>query len=60
MEKIVCVTLIDGRLELNKKQRLAEIAAAVNISPDALNLIIRNCSESVLIPIKRIMLRNSN
>ena len=60
MEKIVCVTLIDGRLELNEKRRLAEIAAAVNITPDALNLIIRNCSESVLTPIKRIMLGNSN
>lgn len=54
------MTLIDGRLELNEKQRLAEIAAAVNISPDALNLIIRNCSESVLTPLERIMLGNSN
>lgn len=60
MEKIVCVTLIDGRLELNEKQRLAEIAVAVNISPYALNLIIRNCSESVLTPLERIMLGNSN
>lgn len=60
MEQIVCVTLIDGRLELGEKQRLAELAAAVNISPDALNLIIRKCSENVLTPNKKFMLGGSS
>ncbi len=59
LEQIVCVTLIDGRLELEEKNRLAEIAAAVNISPDALNLIIRVCSENVLTPNKKIRLGGS-
>jgi len=59
LEQIVCVTLIDGRLELEEKNRLAEIAAAVNISPDALNLIIRKCSENVLTPNKKIRLGGS-
>ncbi len=54
LEQIVCVTLIDGRLELEEKNRLAQIAAAVNVSPDALNLIIRKCSENVLTPNKKI------
>lgn len=57
MEQIVCVTLIDGRLELEEKKRLAEIAAAVNISTDALNLIIRKCSENVFTPNKKLRLR---
>ncbi len=56
MEQIVCVTLIDGRLELEEKKRLAEIAEAVSISVDALNLIIRKCSENVLTPNKKFIL----
>ncbi len=60
LEQIVCVTLIDGRLELGEKQRLAEIAAAVNISPDALTLIIRKASENVLTPNKKFLRGGSN
>lgn len=55
MEQIVCVTLIDGRLELEEKKRLAKIAKAISISLDALNLIIRKCSENVLTPNKKFM-----
>ncbi|MDD2228585.1 MAG: M48 family metallopeptidase [Candidatus Cloacimonetes bacterium] len=56
MEKLVFVTLLDGRLEPEEKKRLLEIAAMMNISVDATNIIIRKCSESYLAPNKKMNL----
>ncbi len=57
MEQIVFITLMDGRLEPEEKKRLNELAAKLNISSDALHLIIRKCSENYLAPNKKVMVK---
>lgn len=56
MEKLVCLTLSDGRLEPEEKKLLLEIATMLNISVDATNLIIRTNSESSLQPNRKMKL----
>ena len=57
LERIVFITLMDGRLEPEEKKRLMELGTALQVSPDALNLIIRNCSENYLAPNKKVMMK---
>ena len=57
MEQIVFITLMDGRLESEEKKRLYELASKLNVSQDALHLIIRKCSENYLAPNKKVMVK---
>lgn len=50
LERIVVVTLIDGRLEPEEKKRLFEISSMMNVSQDAMNLTIKKVSETYLAP----------
>jgi hypothetical protein len=50
LQRVVYLTLMDGRLEQEEKKRLIDIGASINISADAVNLIIREASEAYLEP----------
>jgi hypothetical protein len=57
LESIVLITMMDGRMEPEEKKRLYELATMLNISSDALNLIIRKSSEKYLAPNKKVMMK---
>mgnify|MGYP000858290818 CR=1 FL=1 len=50
LERIIAITLLDGRLEPEEKKRLFEISSMMNVSQDAMNLTIKRVSENYLAP----------
>lgn len=50
LERIVTVTILDGRLEPEEKKRLFEISRMMNVSQDAMNLTIKRVSENFMTP----------
>ncbi len=53
LERIIAVTVLDGRLEPEEKKRLFEISRMVNVSQDAMNLTIKRVSENYMTPIRK-------
>ncbi len=50
LERVIGITLMDGRLETEEKKRLYEISGMMNVSQDAMNLTIKRISETYLTP----------
>ncbi|GAB1367264.1 hypothetical protein MASR1M36_21350 [Candidatus Cloacimonadaceae bacterium] len=50
LERVIGLTLMDGRLEPEEKKRLFEISGMMNVSQDAMNLTIKRVSENYLAP----------
>jgi hypothetical protein len=57
LENVVGITLSDGRLEEEEKKRLFEISKMMNVSHDAMNLIIQKISQAYLSPNRKQILK---